>query len=86
MTEQLELTPEQKDLLSETLTEISASMARQEAERDLIKARKKTIIDEIDIPAKVLNRLVKTFHKGNYNQEQTEHKHFEELYLTLQSD
>jgi hypothetical protein len=80
---QIELTDEQKELLMENLVEISASMSRNEAERDLIKARKKTLSEELDIPVKVIARLAKTYHKGNYSQEQTEHQHFAELYESV---
>lgn len=78
-----DLTDEQKEILLENLREISASMARMEAERDLIKARKKTLSEELDIPTKVISRLAKTYHKGNYTQEKTEMEHFSELYETV---
>lgn len=79
----IELTNEQKEILNENLREISGSMARMETERDLIKARKKTLSDELDIPIKVISRLAKTYHRGNYNQEKTEMEHFAELYETV---
>lgn len=83
---QNELTDDQKELLVENLKEISGSLARMEAERDLIKARKKTLSEELDIPVKVISRLAKTYHKGNFNQEKTEHQHFAELYETVAAE
>lgn len=73
---------EDKLRLVEALRDISASMARQEAERDVLKQLKDDVCDELQLNRKVLNKLARTYHKGNFNEEVELHKHFEELYET----
>lgn len=74
------MTPEQKELLTETLKEIDASLCRMEAERDLIKNKKTDFLEEVDIPKKVLNRLIKTYHLGNLDEEVSQQNQVAELY------
>lgn len=76
-------TPADKLKLLDALKEISASMTRMEAERDLIKNVKKDICDDLQLNRKVLNKLAKTYHKGNYSEEVELHKDFESLYETV---
>jgi PBP1b-binding outer membrane lipoprotein LpoB len=56
---------------------------RVEAERDLMKTAKNDICDDLQLNRKVLNKLARTYHKGNYNEEVEMHKDFEELYETV---
>lgn len=79
----LTATPEEKLKLLDALKEISASMTRVEAERDLIKTLKDDICDALELNRKVLNKLARTYHKGNYNEEVELHKDFESLYETV---
>jgi len=79
----LAATPEEKLKLLDALKEISASMSRVEAERDLIKNLKDDICDALQLNRKVLNKLARTYHKGNYNEEVELHKDFETLYETV---
>jgi uncharacterized FlgJ-related protein len=76
-------TPEDKLKLIAALKDISASMSRIEAERDLLKTLKNDICDELELNRKVLNKLARTYHKGNYSEEVEMHKHFEELYESV---
>jgi len=79
----LTATPEEKLKLLDALKEISASMSRVEAERDLIKNLKDDICDALQLNRKVLNKLARTYHKGNFNEEVELHKDFEKLYETV---
>lgn len=63
--------------------EISAAMTRIEAERDLIRDAKKKIVDEQGLDKKALNRLVKSYHKGNFQEEADNWNEFSELYTTV---
>ena len=76
----LPTSPDDNLKLLDSLKEISASMSRIEAERDLLKTIKNDISDELELNRKVLNKLARTYHKGNFSEEQELHKHFEELY------
>ena len=74
------LTDEQKKTLQGAIQEISNSMLRGEAERDLIREIVKEQSAELQIPKKTLTKIAKTYHKQNLTQEVTEHEDFVELY------
>ena len=74
------LTPEQKKDLQNAIQEISNSMVRTEAERDLIREIVKEQSDTLQIPKKVISKIAKTFHKQNLAQEVADHEDFVELY------
>lgn len=74
------LTPEQKKDLQGAIQEISNSMLRSEAERDLIKEIVKEQSDTLQIPKKVISKIAKTFHRQNLAQEVADHEDFVELY------
>lgn len=77
------LTPEERVRLIGALEDISSSMTRVEAERDLLKNIKNDICDELKLNRKVLNKLAKTFHKKNYSEEVDLHRNFEDIYETV---
>lgn len=79
----LPVSQEDKIKLLDALKEISASMSRVEAERDLLKIVKNDICDELQLNRKVLNKLARTYHKGNYTEELEFQRDFEKLYETL---
>jgi len=77
------LTPEQKNELHKAIREISDSMTRTEAERDLIKEIVKDQSDQLQIPKKIISKIAKTFHKQNLAQEVADHEDFVELYESV---
>jgi metal-responsive CopG/Arc/MetJ family transcriptional regulator len=76
----MNLTPEQKKELQGAVREISASMTRSEAERDLIREIVKEQSQKHSIPKKIINKIAKTYHKQNLTQEIDDHEEFVELY------
>lgn len=72
--------PEDKKKLRGAIQEISNSMTRMEAERDLIKEIIKEQSDQFQIPKKILAKIAKTYHKQNLTQEVEDHEDFVELY------
>jgi hypothetical protein len=76
----MNLNPEQKKKLQGAIREISASMTRTEAERDLIREIVKEQSAELLIPKKIINKIAKTYHKQNLTQEIQDHEDFVELY------
>ncbi len=72
--------PEDKKKLKDAIQEISNSMTRMEAERDLIKEIIKDQSDQFQIPKKILAKIAKTYHKQNLTQEVEDHEDFVELY------
>jgi len=79
------LTPEQKKTLQDAIQEISNSMLRTEAERDLIREIVKEQSDTLQIPKKVISKIAKTYHKQNLAQEVADHEDFVELYEKITS-
>jgi Zn-dependent M32 family carboxypeptidase len=75
--------PNDRVRIKKLLSEISNSMTRIEAERDLIKETIKEMHDEFKIPKRVLNRMAKVYHKQNFMREKEEHMEFEDLYTTV---
>jgi Transcriptional regulator DsbA len=75
--------PTDRAKIKKMLGEISGSMTRMEAERDLIRETIKTMSDEFQLPKKTLSRMAKVYHKQNYTQEVAEHEEFEDLYQLI---
>lgn len=72
--------PEDRKKIRGALEEISNSLTRIEAERDLIRETIKEMSDQFQLPKKTLNKMAKVYHKQNFNQEVAEHEEFESLY------
>jgi len=75
--------PIDRQKIKKMLAEISSSMTRIEAERDLIRETIKEMSDQFQLPKKTLNRMAKVYHKQNYTQEVADHEEFETLYETI---
>jgi Zn-dependent M32 family carboxypeptidase len=75
--------PEDRKKIKDAVQEISNSMLRMEAERDLIKEIVKEVSDNHQIPRKIVAKIAKTFHKQNLTQEIADHEDFVEVYETV---
>jgi hypothetical protein len=73
---------EQKKLL-DFLREASNSLTRVEAERYLIREGGKRICDELQLTKRVINKMVKVYHKQSFQEEVAEHEQFEHLYESI---
>lgn len=73
---------DQKKLL-DMLREASNSLTRIEGERDLIREMKKKVCDDLQLEKKVINRMVKVYHKQSFQEEVAEHEQFETLYESI---
>ena len=73
-------TEEDRKKFMNAVQEISNSMIRIEAERDLIREIVKEKADEFSISKKVINKIAKTYHKQNRAQVEAEHEEFMEIY------
>ena len=74
---------EDKKKIRQALQEISDSMTRMEAERDLIKDILQTVEDNYKIKKKYTRRLAKVYHKQNFNQVQQDQQDLETLYESV---
>lgn len=72
--------PVDRKKIREALREISNSMTRIDAEKDLIKAVISDLSDQYQLPKKAFNKMARVYHKQTFNQEQQEFSEFETLY------
>ena len=79
----MNLTPNELLKLEVALREMSASMTRVAAERDLQKNVIGDICEELNLNKKVFRKLAKTYHKQNFADEVASHQEFEQLYETV---
>lgn len=75
--------PADKQKLLSVLKECSASKTRMEAERDLVKEAVDTISKELQLPKKIVNKMVKVYHKQNFDEEVAVQDQFETLYQNI---
>jgi hypothetical protein len=69
-----------KEKIRDAVVEMSNSMLRQEAERDLQKDICNSIKDEVGLEPKYLKKMANIYHKQNFSEVQSEHEEFETLY------
>ena len=67
------------------IKEISNSMVRIEAEKDLIKDIVKDVADNYQLSRKVVNKMAKVYHKQSLSQTVAEHDEFVETYEEITS-
>jgi uncharacterized protein YukE len=72
--------PEDRKKINGALQEISNSMTRIEAEKDLIKNIVNDLSEEFQLPKKTVNKLARVFHKQNFDQESQDFDELETLY------
>jgi hypothetical protein len=75
--------PADREKLLNVLRECSASMTRMEGEKDYIKESVTEICKQLQLPKRLVNRMVKVYHKQNYDEEVAVHEQFETLYETI---
>lgn len=75
--------PADRAKIKKMLGEISNSMTRVAAERDLIKETITEMSKEFNLSKRQLNRMAKVYHKQNFTREQEEHSEFEDLYTSI---
>jgi hypothetical protein len=85
MTQQIS-SPADRKKIKDALIEISDSMTRMEAERDLIKDIVKDVSDNYQLSKKQISRMAKIYHKQNFIVEQQEMDELESLYITIVDD
>lgn len=79
----MQLSDEAKKKITGAMNEMSASMLRGEAEKELQKNIINDLFDELKIPKKVLSKMARVYHKQNFAEEKATHEEFEELYHSI---
>jgi regulator of replication initiation timing len=75
--------PADRKAIYDGMKEISNSMTRIEAERDLIKNAINDICEEQNLSKKTFRKMVKVYHKQNFQQEVQSNEEFEQMYETI---
>lgn len=75
--------PADREKLLGVLKECSNSLTRMEGEKDYIKESTTNIAKDLQLPKKLVAKMVKVYHKQNYDEEVAVHEQFETLYETV---
>jgi viroplasmin and RNaseH domain-containing protein len=72
--------PQTKQALLNALKEMSNSMTRVDAEKDLQKEIIEEVSDKTEVPKKYISKLARIYHKQNISEVKTENDDLETLY------
>lgn len=72
--------PADREKLLNVLRECSASLTRMEGEKDFIKEAVSDVCKNLQLPKRLVNRMVKVYHRQNYSEEVATHEQFQILY------
>jgi hypothetical protein len=78
-----QLSEPDKEKLFKVIKECSDSMARQDAEKDFVRESISETSKTMQLPKKLVARLVKVYHNQNFDEEVAVHEQFETLYETV---
>ena len=77
--------PADRKKILDAMSEISNSYTRIESEKEYVKDSLDTISKTYNLPKRVLSKLSKVMHKGNFEEEAGNFEDFSDLYETLLS-
>jgi hypothetical protein len=77
------LSQDEKDRLMKAIKEMSNSLARAEGEREYVNESTKKISDDVKLSKKLISKLVKVYHKQNFEEEVAIHDEFADLYKAI---
>lgn len=72
--------PADQKKIQASMQEISDSLTRIDAERDFIKEAIAETCDKFELDKKIFRKMVKVYHRSNFNEEVAEHEQFEAMY------
>jgi hypothetical protein len=75
--------PKDRDDLFKVIKECSDSMTRADAESDYVRESITEVSKKLQVPKKLVAKMVKVYHKQNYDEEVSTHEQFETLYQTV---
>jgi len=78
-----QLSEPDKEKLFKIIKECSNSMVRIDGEKDYIREAIADTAKSMQLPKKLVSRLIKVYHKQNYDEEVAVHEQFETLYETV---
>jgi hypothetical protein len=78
-----QLSQPDREKLFKVIKECSDSMTRIDGEQDFIRESVSETAKQMQLPKKLVARLVKVYHKQNFDEEVAVHEQFETLYETV---
>ena len=75
--------PTDRKAILDCMKELSASMTRNEGEREFQREAIKELCDNLELSKKTFRRMAKVYHKQNFTKEIEEHEEFETMYETI---
>lgn len=75
--------PADRKKIMDAMSEISNAYTRIESEKECVKDALDTISKTYNLPKRVLSKLSKVMHKGNFEEEAGNFEDFSDLYETL---
>ena len=75
--------PEDRQKLLKVIKDCSDSMTRAKSEKDFVRETVAEISEELEVPKRLVNRMVKVYHKQNFDEEVAVQDQFETLYQTV---
>ena len=75
--------PEDRQKLLKVIKDCSDSMTRAKSEKDFVREAVTEISEELEVPKRLVNRMVKVYHKQNFDEEVAVQDQFETLYQTV---
>jgi hypothetical protein len=75
--------PKDREDLFKVIKDCSDSMTRAEAESEFVKESITEVSKKLQLPKKLVARMVKVYHKQNFDEEVAVHEQFETLYETV---
>lgn len=75
--------PEDRQKLLKVIKDCSDSMTRVKSEKDFVRESIADISEELKVPKRLVNRMVKVYHKQNFDEEVAVQDQFETLYQTV---
>jgi len=77
---EINLSADAQERLKKAINEISDSMTRSAAERDLVKEIVNKVADETQIDKKLIKRLAKTFYLNSFEADVAHQRDFENIF------
>lgn len=74
------LTEEQITTLKNGIREMSDLMTIMDSQRESMKEVISRLFEEVNIPKKIIRKMAKTYHKGNYSEVVMEDSEFQTIY------
>lgn len=75
--------PEDRQKLLKVIKDCSDSITRAKSEKDFVREAVADISEELKVPKRLVNRMVKVYHKQNFDEEVAVQDQFETLYQTV---